>query len=441
MDELVTDVVERLRRGRSTTWLRIIDEARLDEPVVPDDDVAAIVEPFRWLIERTGGGLPLTQAGYLPPAVVAEMMDALGWVERYAWMGRGNREEHARPVRELRASATRLGLIRLAKGRLSTTRAGQRLQSDPVGLWWHVASRLPDARSEADRHGGVLVLLLTAAGRPVTGELIAVGLAVLGWVDRSTGRPIPRHDVIPYIRDTRHLLEYLGLLTDRWVEREQEPPSSAAVNFVRAALVGRGAVSDRPVSHGTEEAVELTVTLRDITPPIWRRLVVPTSLTLGQTHTVFQTAMGWLDAHLHSFEVGGVLYGDVEDFADEFGEEDSTTLADVRREHTAFVYEYDFGDGWQHDVVMGAAIELPGPVVPHVVDGARACPPEDCGGPWGYQHLVDVMADPQHEDHATLLDWTDGGFDPEAFLLATVNAELELRDRHTRRGGDPVRTN
>jgi hypothetical protein len=176
----------------------------------------------------------------------------------------------------------------------------------------------------------------------------------------------------------------------------------------------------------------LFVQLRDIKPPIWRRLVVPASLTLRELHAVIQTAMGWQDYHLHMFEVAGVRYGDVEEMDGPVGDEEEFTVGQAAGAVSKFTYEYDFGDGWTHDIRVEQVMPSVGSGVPHLVGGARACPPEDCGGPWGYQHLVEVLADPEHEQHEQFLGWVGGGYDPEAFDLAETNANLELQDRHTR---------
>ena len=181
------------------------------------------------------------------------------------------------------------------------------------------------------------------------------------------------------------------------------------------------------------QAIELTVTLRHARPRVWRRLAVPPSLTLRDLHAVLQTAMGWEDYHLHLFEAGGVLYGDVEDFPGDVGDEEATTVADVAARVGTFRYEYDFGDRWDHDLSFGRTPAPAGPTRPRCLAGARACPPEDCGGIPGYQHLLDVLADPaaaEGED-AELLEWLGDDYDPDAFDAASTDELLELYDWHT----------
>jgi hypothetical protein len=142
--------------------------------------------------------------------------------------------------------------------------------------------------------------------------------------------------------------------------------------------------------------------------------------------------MGWEDAHLHLFEVAGVRYGDVEDFPDPLGDEETTTVGDAAAVTRGFRYEYDFGDGWEHDVRIGQRLASVGSGTPRCLDGARTCPPEDCGGPHGYERLLAVLADPADPERPELLEWLGGEFDPDAFDAAATDELLELYDRHTR---------
>lgn len=298
MDEPTLELIGRLTAARSGRWLRVIADARLDDPVEPEPDPAAVVTPYRWLIEAVGDGVKLSQAGYLPPGLVERAMAELGWAE--TWPGKNNREDHTIPIRDLRESAQRLGLLRKYKGQLLVTALGRKLAQDPEALWWHLAERLPDARSELERHAGVSYLLLVAAGRPHDDHMLAEALTALGWVDRTTRTPISDHDAFFAARDTWDMFRRLGVLPEHRSWDEPEPtPTDAAIRLARAALVGRDAPvrTARPrlrvVGADTGQLVQLTVTLRDVTPPVWRRLAVPASLTLRELHEVIQTAMGW----------------------------------------------------------------------------------------------------------------------------------------------------
>ena len=170
------------------------------------------------------------------------------------------------------------------------------------------------------------------------------------------------------------------------------------------------------------------ITLRDIRPPIWRRIELKGSTSLYKLHQIIQEVFGWFDAHLHQFIVGGEYYGESVPEAD-------FELKSARRFKLAqaapavgdtFLYEYDFGDGWLHEVKV-EAIEQPeaGARYPRCVKGKRRGPPEDVGGPWGYEHFLEAIKDPEHEEHEEYLEWVGGSFDPEALDLSAINAELK----------------
>jgi hypothetical protein len=177
--------------------------------------------------------------------------------------------------------------------------------------------------------------------------------------------------------------------------------------------------------------ITMKVTLAGVRPPIWRRLVVPGSMTLGDLHQAILGAMGWHGGHLHTFHVGGKTYGDPSD-VDDVNDEESVTLNRLLRSRVKrFTHTYDFGDDWQHTV----AIEKSEPAVegisyPVCVGGKRNCPPEDCGGVWGYGDLLTILADPAHPGHADQVDWLEGGgFDPEEFSIERTNTRLAARFR------------
>jgi hypothetical protein len=171
---------------------------------------------------------------------------------------------------------------------------------------------------------------------------------------------------------------------------------------------------------------QVKVSLHGAKPPIWRRLRLPASTTLAQLHQVIQVAFGWEDAHLHAFEVGGRRYSrpDVE-LWDQAADEGKARLQDLAsRPGARLRYTYDFGDSWEHDLLVEDI--LPSDGVKHAVClvGRRAGPPEDCGGVWGYGELCDVLADPSHPDHAERVEWLGRPHDPVAFDKDAINASL-----------------
>lgn len=174
----------------------------------------------------------------------------------------------------------------------------------------------------------------------------------------------------------------------------------------------------------------LKLTLEGVEPLVWRRIRVAGSMTLDRLHAVIQRAMGLQDMHLHEFALGGRTYGQPMPDEPEYKVEPERKVrlreaASV--EGSRFRYVYDLGDDWWHGILV-EAIEAPGAALKHPVclSGARACPPEDCGGFSGYAELLEVLADPTHREHKDMVMWAGKGFDPEAFDLAKVNRKLRL---------------
>jgi Plasmid pRiA4b ORF-3-like protein len=183
---------------------------------------------------------------------------------------------------------------------------------------------------------------------------------------------------------------------------------------------------------------ELKLTLTGIDPPIWRRIQVSSSLKLCCLHSAFQVVMGWTDSHLHQFERDGKNWGvpQWDEFDDlDLIDESRTHLGSVlRAEGDSVTYLYDFGDSWQHEVVL-EKIQSVEAVLPHPVclGGERRCPPEDVGGVHGYQEFLDVLLNPKHEQYEQLVRWAGGHFHDE-FDPKTVNTKL-LRMRWPVRHG------
>lgn len=193
---------------------------------------------------------------------------------------------------------------------------------------------------------------------------------------------------------------------------------------------GSGEGTSAPHSRSGARRMDICtakVTLHHIEPPIWRRLELPADIKLGRLHKVLQTAFGWSDSHLHVFRVGEVRYGiAVPHFADDATvDERNVRLDGVARQGDTLIYEYDFGDGWEHELrIERVAPADPTVHYPRCTGGERACPPEDCGGPPGYQHLLQVLRDPTHEEHEEMREWIGGDFDAEAFNLDSINKTL-----------------
>ena len=184
-------------------------------------------------------------------------------------------------------------------------------------------------------------------------------------------------------------------------------------------------------SGGGTPLYQLKITLRDCKPSIWRRVVVRADMKLDRLHRVIQITMGWLDCHLHQFRLGRVYYGipeaELDDLGGETLNEKQFTVADLAPKVKArFIYEYDFGDSWEHEVVVEKVLPPDAAFKrPVCLGGANAAPPEDCGGSPGYADFVDAMADPKHEQHAEMKEWVGGAWDATRFNLAATNAALK----------------
>jgi len=178
---------------------------------------------------------------------------------------------------------------------------------------------------------------------------------------------------------------------------------------------------------------QFKITLLYCKPPIWRRIQVPGNLTLSRLHDVIQLCMGWTDSHLHRFVIGDHFYGpaDLDDDWSETKNFDERKFklydleADMRRR---FMYEYDFGDSWLHKIRIEKVI-APGeknPGHPVLLAGERACPPEDIGGPPGYEDFLDAISDSENEEHEDVLDWYGSDdYDPEYFEADAINKILK----------------
>ena len=179
-----------------------------------------------------------------------------------------------------------------------------------------------------------------------------------------------------------------------------------------------------------QEVLQLKISLADLTPRIWRRVQVRSSATLLHLHDVIQSAFEWDDSHLHEFRKGrNSIFADAGCFMeseDLMEREANTRLCSLLREpKNRLQYLYDFGDSWLHEIVVEKVLTAEaGVYYPNCLAGARKSPPDDCGGAWGYQSMVEALADPTHDEHGSYLEWVGEDFDPEDFDLAEVNKRL-----------------
>lgn len=173
----------------------------------------------------------------------------------------------------------------------------------------------------------------------------------------------------------------------------------------------------------------LRVSLRDVEPEVWRRLVVRSETPLPKLAGLLERVMGWGGYHLHMFDVGGILFGVPDEDADYLINEKAATVKHVLPQPgSSLRWDYDFGDGWEHDVVT-ESMESPvnGTRYPVCLGGERACPPEDCGGVPGYEDLLRVLGDPSDPEHEHTVSWAPAGFDPAVFDLVAANRSMRGR--------------
>jgi hypothetical protein len=303
---------------------------------------------------------------------------------------------------------------------------------------------------EVTRSGDIRMPCMAERGselRPTRRAVVAV--------DLESGSIKPDEDqrddgILAWLREAIDK-DVIDLLRRRWSQRGSRTPkalggSVAATEEVAAAAVddllltvpsGFPRVAepapkrDRPHNprrrSAAPEVYQLKVTLLGIEPPIWRRIRVSANSTLGQLHDVLQIVMGWTNSHLHEYRVGEDLVFGPPDPEREYpaGNELRTPLRQIAGPDSVIRYLYDFGDGWEHEIAVEQVLSAAeaGSAIPTCIDGQRRTPPEDCGGVGGYERLLEVLADPDADEHADMMKWVGKSFDPERFDLAAVSAK------------------
>jgi len=226
-------------------------------------------------------------------------------------------------------------------------------------------------------------------------------------------------------RDLRRALDVLGQLG---AVRLVNAGKSVELPELARRAIGRSQGMPEP----GDPVLQVKITLAGVAePPVWRRLLLPAGIRLDRLHEVIQAAMGWDNHHLHVFADGQANYGRPDP---ELGyrDERKVTLHELARGQSGRIrYTYDFGDDWEHDVVVEQvlAAEL-GLRYPVCLAGEGACPPEDCGGAWGYAHLREILADPADDEHDDMLAWLvlakGAEFDAHSFDVDQVNQTLTV---------------
>ena len=177
----------------------------------------------------------------------------------------------------------------------------------------------------------------------------------------------------------------------------------------------------------------IRITLLDVAPAVWRRVTVPGSMKLSVLNAVVVRAMGWSGYHLYEFEAAGQAFGPVSDeYENDVLDAGQHTLADIATVGGRFTHQYDLGDGWEHRVDVESVSEVGGKPRAACIAGENACPPEDVGGPYGYEDFLAAIRDPRHERHEDMLEWIGGPFDPTAFNLVETSAVVSRVTRPIR---------
>lgn len=180
----------------------------------------------------------------------------------------------------------------------------------------------------------------------------------------------------------------------------------------------------------TKKVYQLKITLVDSKPKIWRKILVNPDTLLVDLHRIIQTTMGWTNSHLHQFNDGNYDYAPKE-FELENSKNSRTTKLNklLKKDNDCILYEYDFGDGWEHEIILEKINDNDEKTqIPRCIDGKRNCPPDDCGGIWGYEDLLKIISDKKHDEHQEMIDWLGGKFDPEYFNITAINKLLKKKD-------------
>ena len=178
----------------------------------------------------------------------------------------------------------------------------------------------------------------------------------------------------------------------------------------------------------SKEIYQIQIALKGSKPKIWRRLLIPSDLLLSDFHKIIQISMGWTNSHLHQFIKNRTYYTvrmPDDDLWDEMDNIDYKTMkiSDLlKKNKEKIIYEYDFGDGWEHDIILEKRLPIDDKITyPICLTGKMNCPPEDCGGIWGYEHNLEVLADKNHPDYEEIHEWMGDDVTPEFFDLKKIN--------------------
>jgi hypothetical protein len=300
----------------------------------------------------------------------------------------------------------------------------ENIAEQAVGMRDVAEGALADARRLGIENTVIDPFLLTDFEQGIAAQLIA-GLSA------DLKKKLIDQDADFTIADTADILSHLA---NSMFERE--PLKLLNLFFIAKKLIdlldANVPILEVEASEPKPIVYQFKITLIGSKPPIWRRIQVK-DCTLDMLHEHIQAAMGWDNTHLHQFRIGKQFFSDpalMKNDFDEMDTEDSTTvlLSDLIPERSRkfrFIYEYDFGDSWEHEIVLEKRLPIdPKTKYPLCLKGARASPPDDCGGIWGYANLIAATKDKAHERHEESLEWLGDPFDPEEFDAAATTKAM-----------------
>ena len=328
-------------------------------------------------------------------------------------------------------------LIRVTGGRLVPVKKNAGLADRPLDLVLALLEAYPRLGKS---------LFPRNAWRPslVGDEFTFIGPQILTRLLTHQG-PCPLGDLKQAASDTiagMYMLHGRNELQRKRLQRKTETDVAIAISALgvlgvvvvdeaddTAGLTGLGGFAIRRLRGMAEPGdpvLQVRITLRYVdNPPVWRQVLIPAAYPLSRVHRVVQVAMGWEDCHMHAFRIGKTTYGPDPEDEPGYADETKARLADVARVRTRIGYEYDFGDSWEHELVVEArTVAQAGQTYPACIAGKGACPPEDCGGTYGFAELKEVLAGPDSEERDEMLEWVDEDFDPAHFDLAAANAAV-----------------
>ncbi|MGH3259112.1 MAG: plasmid pRiA4b ORF-3 family protein [Streptosporangiaceae bacterium] len=403
-------------------------------------DKAELTGQIRSFMAWLGGGRKLTQTGRIGLADARHLVEVLGTGDTID-PEIGDRVFKTKSSEEL-AYLTRIAewmkaarLVRVTGTRLVPVKKNAALADRPLDLVLALMGAYP-------RLGKPLFPRNTWRQSLVGDEFTVIGPELLTTLLASQG-PCPVDDLKEVAFDlvaARYLLDRLNPQQMDMLRRTigtDVTIAIAALGILAVVVVdqasdtaeltalGRFALRRlRGMAEPGDPVLQVRITLRDVDdPPVWRQVLIPAAYPLSRVHRVIQAAMGWENYHMHSFQIGTTTYGPDPEGELGYADETKARLADVARVRTRIAYEYDFGDGWEHDLVVEArAVAEAGRIYPACIAGQGACPPEDSGGAYGFEQLKELLAGPPSAERDEMRQWAGGDYDPAHFDLAAANA-------------------